>query len=1077
MIKNIMKKKLPWNKFITVFAIVSIILSSIVLYIETSYDKSFNIQSADFNDSSFALSFSTTEPHYYKARIVEENIPLLSTLGLSNWIEVEDIRAIGKSSDIFKPGYYTHYFKFLEVDKTKKYRVQIIDFEGNIISTQKLVTPGEWPETYGSNDNKPIPVSGSIEYEGNAVPGALLYAEYNGIRVSTLAAEDGNYVIEAAKFNLTEDDLDAMDGVKIPLKVDLAQYGGYEEIIELTKEEILGRYETDSNLLWANRSTQEGSFFYADDEYLALKRVSKFVQSVQAEDCDGDLVCGVADESRGPACHPDKDECKKRIADGELAPGGFPMQCVCESSTSKRSSDGTPDWDEAGWTDGIPEVGGNTPLDHNLCEFRCSTACSQENSSWWGKCGQKDKSDAGVQTCGCEVDDARYIENGYSVPKYDPNELGVGQGGFSCPEGTELYVAGLSNLFCVPIGKNKPSTYAVNGALIDAFYTIKDSVESMHVDLEILECGGGIGGHYEASGAGTYADGSSRSAITLDCRDPNLENLAAHEAYHKYQDENNPHRNYSEFCADYCSLNYLDELINGGEISKWAYNFKTEEKRGQLAVEVMAAHYGVSPSELPNYRDNDCFVDGGICTNNDDATSRQMAGITGTNSADLHAMNAPPGATTVNLSNRGVLGVSTGMPSLGNSSNENITNTPTPPKNTCDNQKSKKLLIEIKNNFEISFLIEKNKKDGDIITIEEYIDWIESEIESYYPNGGTEKECLIKYMQNNPNVLTFDSVSIWSDDLKGWIVTSNGTGTANFEDIVTQKETPEYIEDGTSNNPLVSGGGYNIDGLYQIYSPVPVDYDTETGTFLLDSSEIDEVNEDIGSSNLIAKALANDPVIMQVDVSNAKLALYTDTNENNKYDAAGEQIDRVAGIPIIISKAPETTKHTYELTKGLNLIAFPFQTENFTAKSLIDKINAQGGDALEISTINDGQWQTYKKDDTVDYTYKDYDLEIGKSFFVYVGEDSTLDVWGYKVDFDFTITPGYSSIGFSETHIDKYGTAYGLFEKDTEIEEISKYDNNSFEIVLRQDNIIYGNDFPLEEYKGYFVKKEVLGVQ
>jgi len=234
----------------------TLFLVSLLIYLyksESIIDK-YNIIASDFSDSSFSISFSTLQPKYFQAVLLTEGEGISKLISSKATSETEDIRIIERVSDTFKPGYYTHYYTFKKIDPNESYRVALKDSTGRLWKTDKVIFPEDWEERHKvqKGDSDPLPLSGSVSYEGEFVQGALVYATYNGITISTITAEEGKFVLEAAKFGLHGSDFE--DTLSIPINVDLSYLGGYDTSLTYTTEELSSRTEKDLGLIWSTRS-------------------------------------------------------------------------------------------------------------------------------------------------------------------------------------------------------------------------------------------------------------------------------------------------------------------------------------------------------------------------------------------------------------------------------------------------------------------------------------------------------------------------------------------------------------------------------------------------------------------------------------------------------------------------------------------------------------------------------------------------------------------------------------------------------------------------------------------------------
>ena len=153
---------------------------------------------------------------------------------------------------------------------------------------------------------------------------------------------------------------------------------------------------------------------------------------------------------------------------------------------------------------------------------------------------------------------------------------------------------------------------------------------------------------------------------------------------------------------------------------------------------------------------------------------------------------------------------------------------------------------------------------------------------------------------------------------------------------------------------------------------------------------------------------------------------------------------------------------------GWNLISLPVNPSTpYTAQSLLNEINAQGGSAVEVDRwLPTADWGAY----ILGGPFPDFPIELGKGYFVKCNAPSTWRVTGEPVTTPVPISfsAGWNLIAIPSS--DSY-TAWTLFDainaQGGSAQEIDRWYNGGWDITL---NFPRFNNFPIEKGKAYFVK-------
>jgi len=169
-----------------------------------------------------------------------------------------------------------------------------------------------------------------------------------------------------------------------------------------------------------------------------------------------------------------------------------------------------------------------------------------------------------------------------------------------------------------------------------------------------------------------------------------------------------------------------------------------------------------------------------------------------------------------------------------------------------------------------------------------------------------------------------------------------------------------------------------------------------------------------------------------------------------------------------VAKRPEPPAFDISLHYGWNMISLPVEPPApYTALSLLNEINAQGGSAVEVDRwLLTGDWGAY----ILGGPFPDYPIELGKGYFVKCNAPSTWSVLGEPV---YTPVPLSFSAGWNLISIpssDSY-TAWSLFDgingQGGSAVEIDRWHNGGWDFTLNSPRF---NNFDVEKGKAYFVK-------
>ena len=160
------------------------------------------------------------------------------------------------------------------------------------------------------------------------------------------------------------------------------------------------------------------------------------------------------------------------------------------------------------------------------------------------------------------------------------------------------------------------------------------------------------------------------------------------------------------------------------------------------------------------------------------------------------------------------------------------------------------------------------------------------------------------------------------------------------------------------------------------------------------------------------------------------------------------------------------------LQPGWNEISSPLSPQvSYTAESLCQEINGQGGNVVEIDRFINGGWSGH----ICGLPFNDFDIEMGNGYFIKSNATSNWSIEGYQVTeaLSLTLQLGWNPIGIS--HTDAYSAESlcdDIIAQGVTVVEIDRWYNGGW-----QGHIcgLPFNDFNIQPGTGYFIKSESSG--
>lgn len=189
-----------------------------------------------------------------------------------------------------------------------------------------------------------------------------------------------------------------------------------------------------------------------------------------------------------------------------------------------------------------------------------------------------------------------------------------------------------------------------------------------------------------------------------------------------------------------------------------------------------------------------------------------------------------------------------------------------------------------------------------------------------------------------------------------------------------------------------------------------------------------------------------------------------------------QQILPWAGVRVTLEKA--IADQTISLNAGWNLITLTAQpTKILTASSLIEEITKQGGYATTVSTLEDGVWKSYVvREGDKTYSANDFTLVPGKAYFIKALRNSNFKFEGrvFADPIKLQLSPGWNAVGIpnsSQTYQASTITD-ALNAVKISVDMLSRFESGLWDTFIKKSQQDFGNNFPIENNRGYILKLE-----
>jgi len=174
---------------------------------------------------------------------------------------------------------------------------------------------------------------------------------------------------------------------------------------------------------------------------------------------------------------------------------------------------------------------------------------------------------------------------------------------------------------------------------------------------------------------------------------------------------------------------------------------------------------------------------------------------------------------------------------------------------------------------------------------------------------------------------------------------------------------------------------------------------------------------------------------------------------------------------------PGTPENTFEIKEGWNLIAFPFvPSDVWSASDLVTDIARQGGYITSVTRWNNGRWEAYIQRGDQPYG-QDFPLEPGVGYMLRGHLPVNWVASGYQItsSLPLSLKKGYNLVGVISPNSYSAATTIDAINSSTHEETartVTRFESGLYEPLVKQKGEVYGEDYPIEKTRGYFIRVE-----
>lgn len=209
--------------------------------------------------------------------------------------------------------------------------------------------------------------------------------------------------------------------------------------------------------------------------------------------------------------------------------------------------------------------------------------------------------------------------------------------------------------------------------------------------------------------------------------------------------------------------------------------------------------------------------------------------------------------------------------------------------------------------------------------------------------------------------------------------------------------------------------------------------------------------------------------------SNSEIKFYGDTNLNGVKDAEETYLTKTSSYTLELKKTADAFE--YEFNNGWNLVHFPFVSDDIKdADTLLKTIRTFGVTTVHITRFENGKFDFYSLRDNGEIFGSNFQILPGVGYFIKTTSSGKISLSGNAITnaIPVDLNNGWNLIGVSNP--EKSYTAKSFIEKcegdSIGCDSLARYDSGLYDILVKDNNTLFGNDFNLNSKSGYFVRVE-----
>jgi len=212
-----------------------------------------------------------------------------------------------------------------------------------------------------------------------------------------------------------------------------------------------------------------------------------------------------------------------------------------------------------------------------------------------------------------------------------------------------------------------------------------------------------------------------------------------------------------------------------------------------------------------------------------------------------------------------------------------------------------------------------------------------------------------------------------------------------------------------------------------------------------------------------------------INDGSVELKLFIDLNENGIKDPEESYFEAIETLKV----TRESDVLDYRLNAGWNLLHLPLVNNGSeridTAAKLLKHWQSQGANVTQAAIFSNGSFKTVAQRESGEFG-SDFNLTPGSGIFILNrGSQITVSFAGQKLVENPTLlfSEGWNLIGLPqvvESSRSSEALLSNLASRGVSADSVSQLDNGIYQSVVRDDGVLFGNNFNIVERRGYFVR-------